>query len=314
MPAGPSPTPVRPARALVVLNARSGTGCEQARAEEIGGLCADAGLAAQVVLSESVEDLWQAIEHARAEGVQLVAAGGGDGTQSAVAARLAGTDCVQGVLPLGTLNHFAKDLGIPLKLEDAVRTLAQGRVQQVDVGEVNGRVFINNSSLGLYPQIVRERELQQFQLGKSKWAALASATLHATERPHGIAVRIATEGEEALRRTPFVFIGNNRYVMEGFSIGARNSLQGGELALYLARRRGRLALVELAVRALMKRLAQDEDFEVLTGQEFVISTRDARIRVATDGEVSMMDTPLQYRIRPGALRVMVPQQEVSSRA
>jgi diacylglycerol kinase family enzyme len=222
-----------------------------------------------------------------------------------VASKLAGTDLVQGVLPLGTLNHFAKDLGIPLKLEDAFRTLVEGRVQPVDVGEVNGRIFINNSSLGLYPQIVRERELQQLHLGKSKWRALASATLHATEQPHGIAVRIATEDDSALRRTPFVFIGNNRYVMEGFAIGARSSLQGGELALYLARRRGRLALVQLALRALLKRLEQDEDFEVLTGNEFVISTRDPRIRVATDGEVSMMDTPLHYRILPKALQVMV---------
>jgi diacylglycerol kinase family enzyme len=297
----------RPARALVVLNARSGTGCEEARAEEIRGLCAGHGLAAEVVLAQRVEELWDALEHARQAGIPLVAAGGGDGTQSAVASKLAGTDTVQGVLPLGTLNHFAKDLGIPLKLEDAVRTLAAGRVHEVDVGEVNGHVFINNSSLGLYPQIVRERELQQFHLGKSKWAALASATLHATERPHGIAVRIATEDDTALRRTPFVFIGNNRYVMEGFDIGARASLQGGELALYLARRRGRLALVQLAIRALLKRLEQDEDFEVLTGAEFVISTHDARIRVATDGEVNMMDTPLHYRIRPRALRVMVPQ-------
>lgn len=287
--------PSGPDRALVVLNARSGTGCEEARAEAIRGLCADAGLAAQVVLAQRVEDLWDALERARR-----------DGTQSAVAARLAGTDIVQGVLPLGTLNHFAKDLGIPLKLQDAIRTLVEGRVQQVDVGEVNGHVFINNSSLGLYPQIVRERELQQLRLGKSKWAALASATLRATERPHGIAVRIATEGEEALRRTPFVFIGNNRYVMEGFNIGARETLESGELALYLGRRRGRLGLVLLALRALMHRLEQSADFEMLAGAAFEITTRDKRIRVATDGEVGMMDTPLHYRIRPRALRVLAP--------
>lgn len=296
----------RPARVLVVLNARSGTGCEEARAEEIRGLCAANGLAAEVVLAQRIDECWDALQQARDAGIGLVAAGGGDGTQSAVASRLAGTEIVQGVLPLGTLNHFAKDLGIPPSLEDAVRTLAQGRVRQVDVGEVNGHVFINNSSLGLYPQIVRERELQQFHLGKSKWAALASATLHATGQPHGLAVRIATEDDTALRRTHFVFIGNNRYVMEGFDIGARSSLQDGELALYLARRRGRLALVRLAFRALLKRLQQAEDFEVLAGAEFVIDTRDARIRVATDGEVNMMDTPLRYRIRPGALRVMVP--------
>jgi diacylglycerol kinase family enzyme len=174
------------------------------------------------------------------------------------------------------------------------------------VGEVNGRVFINNSSIGLYPEIVRERELQQFHLGKSKWRALASATLHATEGRPGMAVKVDAEGEEQVRRTAFVFIGNNRYVMEGLAIGERSTLDAGELALYLGRRRGRWALVELALRALLKRLRQDEDFEMVTGSGFVIDTTRDRIRVATDGEVTMMDTPLRYRIRPRALKVMVP--------
>lgn len=293
-------------RALVLLNARSGAGSGPERGDEIAGLFAQAGVQADVVLAERPEDFGAAMERARAGGTRLVVAGGGDGTQAAVASWVAGTDCVQGVLPLGTLNHFAKDLGIPLALEDAVRTVAAGRVLQVDVGEVNGRVFINNSSLGLYPEIVRERELQRVRLGKSKWRALASATLRATQRPHGIAVRIESESEEQVRRTPFVFIGNNRYTMEGLDIGARETLQRGELALYLARRRGRLALLQLALRAIARRLDQAEDFEVVTGDAFVISTRDARIRVATDGEIAMIETPLRYRIRPGALRVLVP--------
>jgi len=290
----------------VLLNARSGTGSDQQQADTIRALFAAEGLEAEVLLAEDPRQLPAAIERARSAGTDLVVAGGGDGTQAAVASSLAGTDAVQGVLPLGTLNHFAKDLGIPMKLEDAVRTIAQGRTLQVDVGEVNGRIFINNSSLGLYPEIVRERELQRMRLGKSKWRALASATLRATQRSHGLAVRIASESEEQVRRTPFVFIGNNRYTMEGLDIGARASLQGGELALYLGRRRGRLALLKLALRALFKRLDQAEDFEVVTGQAFVISTTDARIRVATDGEIAMLDTPLHYRIRPAALRVMVP--------
>ncbi len=293
------------ARALVLLNARAGNGSRSELREPLAQQFAAAGVAAEIVLAEGGE-LVAAAERARDAGVGLVVAGGGDGTQAGVAGALAGSDCVQGVLPLGTLNHFARDLGIPAKLEEAVQVAAAGRTAQVDVGEVNGRVFINNSSLGLYPAIVRERELQQLVLGKSKWAALASATLRATERPHGIAVRVAAGEDEALRRTPFVFVGNNRYTMEGFRIGARDSLERGELALYLARRRGRLPLLQLALRALFKRLDQAEDFEMLCAPEFVIATRDARVRVATDGEVVMLDSPLHYRIRPRALRVRVP--------
>src|SRR5437764_4126415 len=188
------PRPVRirssfaPMRALVVLNARSGTGCTPERVDALRGQFAEAGVQAELVLAQGGEQMFEAVDRARDSGVEMVVAGGGDGTQSAVASRLVGTPLVQGVLPMGTLNHFAKDLGIPLKIEDAIRALASGRVREVDVGEVNGRVFINNSSLGLYPEIVRERELQQLHLGKSKWRALASATLHATQGRMGLAV------------------------------------------------------------------------------------------------------------------------------
>jgi diacylglycerol kinase family enzyme len=298
------PSPGAPA--LVVLNARSGAGCGPERAQQLRELIAAAGVPCQVLLARDGDELLQGVDRALAAGTRLVVAAGGDGTQSAVASRLVDTAVVQGVLPMGTLNHFAKDLGLPLKLEDAVRVLAEGRVLPVDVGEVNGRVFINNSSIGLYPRIVHERELQQLHLGKGKWRALASATLHATQGRPGLAVRVEAAGETELRRTPFVFIGNNRYTMEGFRIGGRDSLQRGELVLYMGRRSGRLGLVALALRALAGRLRQAEDFEMVPGPAFVVDTREPRMRVATDGEVAMMDTPLHYRVRPAALRVMVP--------
>jgi diacylglycerol kinase family enzyme len=293
-------------QALAILNARSGNGSDAARADEVRSLCAEAGLDTEIVLAEDGDAMLSAVQRARDSGIRLVIAGGGDGTQSAIASELVGSGIVQGVLPLGTLNHFARDLGIPLKLQDAIRTLVDGRVLDVDVGEVNGRIFINNSSLGLYPEIVRERELQQLRLGKSKWRALASATLHATQGRPAIAVRIDSEDEQHVRRTPFVFIGNNPYTMEGFRIGARESLQTGELALYMGRRQGRMGLLWMALRALAKRLDQADDFETVTGTCFVISTHRSRVRVAADGEVLMLDMPLRYSIRPRALQVMVP--------
>ena len=115
----------------------------------------------------------QLAAEARAVG-ELVVAGGGDGTLSAVAAALVGTDTALGVLPMGTLNHFAKDLGIPLKLEKAVQTLFTGKIARVDVGEVNGRIFLNNSSIGFYPRIVQARKREQ-RRGRSKWVAFAQA-------------------------------------------------------------------------------------------------------------------------------------------
>ena len=161
---------------------------------------------------------------AAVDGCARVVAGGGDGTISTVAALLAGTDKALAVLPLGTLNHFAKDLGLPLELEAAARVAATGRVVRVDVGEVNGRVFINNSSIGLYPRLVRRRQQQQDRLGRGKWAAFLFAGLSVLRRYPFLDVRLEADGRTFSRRTPFVFVGNNDYLMDGLQIGARARL------------------------------------------------------------------------------------------
>ena len=108
------------------------------------------------------------------------------------------------------------------------------------------------------------------------------------------------------RRTPFVFIGNNEYIMAGLSIGERSRLDGGTLSLYVAQRPGRLGLLRFAWRALRGELAQERDFDVMLAENLEISTRHKRLRVATDGEVTVMPTPLVYRIRRGALHVIAP--------
>ena len=248
-----------------------------------------------------------AAQDALDSGMPIVVAGGGDGTINAVASVLVGTGVAFGVLPLGTLNHFAKDVGIPLALGEAVANIAHGVRKKVDVGTVNGQIFLNNSSLGLYPDIVRDREKQQTRLGRGKWLAAAWATIGALRRYPFLSVRLTLDnGQLQARRTPFVFIGNNEYTMQGFSIGARARLDTGKLSLYVAQRPGRLGLLRLGWCALWGRLAQERDFDVLSAQSLDIETRHKRILDATDGEVTVMTTPLNYRIRPAALNVIVP--------
>jgi diacylglycerol kinase family enzyme len=268
--------------------------------------CRERGLGAQVLQVDGGQQLLAAADDAVKQGARLVIAGGGDGTVSAVASRLVDTEAALGVLPLGTLNHFAKDLGIPLGLDAAIDAIARGREVRVDVAEVNGHVFINNSSLGLYPDIVLDRERQRRRLGRGKWTALLSAALHAAHRYPVLSVRIGVNGEQLDRRSAFVFIGNNQYNMEGFEIGERAHLSGGELSLYMTQRTGRFGLLRLALRALTGRLRQARDFDMLTATELVVRTPQRQLRVATDGEVRLLQVPLNYRIRPGALRVMVP--------
>ena len=294
-------------RIVALLNAGSGTGHEESLPDTVGRLLASGGAKVEVRRIARGASIVDAVEAAKASRPDVLVAGGGDGTVSAVAAGLVDTPIVLGVLPLGTLNHFAKDLGIPLAPDAAARAIVAGRTTRVDVGEVNGRIFVNNSSLGLYPEIVRDRERQQRRLGRGKWPALAWATWAALRRKAFLDVTLRVDGRERSRRTPFVFVGNNEYRMEGFSIGERTgSLCDGMLSVYLTQRPGRLRLVTLALRALVGRLRQARDFEVLHVTDLVIASRHRKLEVATDGEINELRTPLHYRIRRACLEVAVP--------
>jgi len=223
---------------------------------------------------------------------------------------VAGTEKILGVLPLGTLNHFARDLHLPLHLEGAVRTIVERNIATVDVGEVNGRVFVNNSSLGIYPHIVHRRVAEQMRLRIGKRPAYIWATMHAFRRFPFLDLRIEVEGKTLRRETPFLFVGNNEYEMTGFRIGARRRLNAGKLGLYLTHRVGRWGLIRVALRALLGHLSQEKDFEAYLVDEAFVETRRHLILVATDGEVRWMELPLHYRSRPADLRVIVPRNPV----
>jgi len=290
----------------VIVNAGAGNPHVDDRSRELIALFRDGGIHADVRLARTGAELDSLVRAAVAEGPHMLVAAGGDGTISTAAAALAGTEIVLGVLPFGTLNHFAKDLGVPLDLQASVQCIVENNVIAVDVGEVNGRVFINNSSLGLYPDIVRDRERQQARLGRGKWRSLLWASLAVLRRFPFLTVRLEVESTSRDLITPVVFIGNNEYRMEGFDIGAREALTRGVLSIYIVRRQRRAALVWLSLAALLGRLEQARDFVSLTATELVIETPRRNILVATDGEVQPIRTPLHYRIRPLCLRVIVP--------
>jgi len=295
---------------VVIVNAGSGGGNDRALVDRLAGHFKAAGLHAEIELAHGGDEIITAVGNAVARRPPLIVAGGGDGTVSTVAAALVDTGIIFGVLPLGTLNHFAKDLGIPLELADAVAVLAHGEAGRVDVGEVNARIFVNNSSLGLYPDIVHDRERQQKRLRRGKWPAFVWATLSALRRYPFLVVALVVDGKEVLRKTPFVFIGNNEYRMDGFAIGERSGIEGGLLSLYVAQRPGRWRLLQLALRALTGRLRQARDFDAITATDIVVQSKRKRLRVATDGEVTVMTPPLHYRVRPASLIVMRPRTDL----
>ena len=246
------------------------------------------------------------MRRALADKPKLIVVGGGDGTLSSAASRLVGTDIALGILPLGTLNHFARDLHIPPDLAGAVTIIADGYTMKVDVGTVNDRVFINNSGLGLYPKMVRKRDAVRHRLGHGKWPAFVWAAFATLRRYPFMDIVLNVDGSDRSRRTPFVFIGNNRYLMEGFRIGERARLDAGELSLYAANRVSRLGLLGLSLRALFGRLDPARDFDVEHPKSVTIATPHKRVHVSADGEIFWMDTPLDYRLLPAALAVVVP--------
>jgi diacylglycerol kinase family enzyme len=293
----------------VVLNAH--LPATDALAERITAFCRSTGSEARVVIADGTR-LAAAARQLLADGETIVAAGGGDGTISTVGSVLVGGDATLGVLPLGTLNHFARDLRIPLTLEDAIAAITGGRVAHVDVGDVNGRFFINNSSVGLYPRLVWEREQRQRQ-GHPKWTAMAAAAWTVWRRYRRVTVIVNT-GTDAPTpvRTPFVFVGNNPYQLSGLKFGSRPVLDTGRLQVCMAPELSASGVVRVLGATLAGRLDSFDHFVSLETASLTIDARRPRLGVSLDGEIMVLPTPLRYRIRPAALRVAVPQEGASS--
>lgn len=299
--AATAPTP--PIPVIVNTGSRSGEDLDPEavrRAFAVHGRAADVHRVDADALDATVRGLLDA-------GASCVVAAGGDGTLNAVAARVIEHGrAVLGVLPVGTLNHFARDLGLPAELDAAAAVIAAGHVREIDVGDVNGRPFLNNSSLGLYARLVVERERLQRHRHLGKWPALAAAAWSVLRHPHTFSVVLHVDGRELRRRTPFVFVGNNDYVIEGPHAGVRTALDDGELAVYVLRPCGAWGLVALALRALAGRILDGRDLDRLRTTSFVVESHHRQARVARDGEVDVLDAPMHYRVRPRALRVFAP--------
>jgi YegS/Rv2252/BmrU family lipid kinase len=295
-------------KVAILLNAKAGQLnrrlCEQ-RAEEILAGCRERGIEATVHMCEGARLTSRARLLARS-GVDAVIAAGGDGTVSAVAAGLAdaGNDVALGVVPLGTLNHFAKDIGVPT-IETALDVVAAGHTERIDTGDVNGRVFINNSSIGLYPEMVVQREAEQRKRGARKWPAMIRAALRTLLRFPLLHVAIAFAGRVLSAHTPIVFVGNNEYERDVRALGTRRRLDRGRLSVYTVRATRRLHMFWVLLRAILRR-GKPADFEAHAVERADIVTAKRSLRVAIDGEVVRMKPPLTYRSRPGALRVLTP--------
>jgi diacylglycerol kinase family enzyme len=211
-----------------------------------------------------------------------------------------------GILPLGTLNHFARDLGIPTDLAEAAALIAGGAERRVDIAELNGRTFINNSAIGLYPLMVVDRDLQSKRLGRSKRLAMVVASVRTLIRFHHQRLTLTVNDSAERVDTPLLFVGNNDYQLELPGVGQREKLDDGMLCVLLMRKKTRAGFVAAMLRALAGRARRDDMVRLDGVERLRVGSARRHLSVSLDGEVMTVKPPLDYRIRKQALRVIAP--------
>lgn len=299
-------------RVVALINGRAGVLGQRSAGEVETGLqsCLSRhAVAAHIALVDG-EDLHMAVlgarERAEQGEIDAVIIGGGDGSVRIAASVLAETSVPLGIVPLGTRNHFAKDLGIPLQLDAAAAVIASGRIRAVDLAEVNGETFINNSSIGIYPYLVIDRERRRAHHKLAKWMAAVPAFFRMMRHFPRRRLRISAEGFARPYRTPCLFVGNNEYAMELFTARRRRRLDGGRLWFYVVKPREPIEFFWMVCRLCFGRIDPARDVDTFEVAEAEIGAKTSRLPVALDGDVRIMHTPLNYRSRPAALNVLVP--------
>ena len=265
----------------------------------------DSGVPAQIFPVSPGHGVHAVAQHAANDGYEVLVAAGGDGTVSGVAAAALGYGKKLGVLPMGTFNHFARDVGVPQDLEAAVNGLKSNRVMAVDIGSVNGRAFLNTSSIGLYPRLVLESETYR-RSGLARGIAVTVSAISTLREFRPVYLRLSTAEREWEGFTPFVFVGNNEYSIQGSRIGSRSSLDAGRLWVCTAFESTRLGFLSLAAKALLGHAIRDPDFHALSTKELWVDSKHPRLFVSVDGEVMQMRTPLRYAVHSRAVEVIVP--------
>ncbi|MGJ9420236.1 diacylglycerol/lipid kinase family protein [Massilia sp. CMS3.1] len=298
----------------VVLNAGSGHSETALRESTIRDVLGDAGRTCHL---EIVDDPAKLCDIARRMATQakenggVVVAAGGDGTINTVAHEAVRQGCLFGVLPQGTFNYFGRTHGIPEELDEAVRALLDARVTPVQIGMVNDRIFLVNASVGLYPQLLEAREEDKRQYGRSRIVAILSALKTTLGRYRPLRIAMDAEGITRKLRTPTLFVGNNRLQMEQVGMEPMSvALEEGELAAIAPRQVGKLGMLGLLLRGALGRLGDADNlvafsFKRLSVKHAALSPR-RRIKVATDGEVTHMRMPLEFRVVEGRLMLLKP--------
>jgi diacylglycerol kinase family enzyme len=249
------------------------------------------------------DSLQSSFDKAYQQGYRTFVAAGGDGTVNALASLLVNKmDVVMGVIPSGTLNHFAKDLGLAVEIDESVSRLAKGRSKLIDVGHINDKIFLNNSSIGIYAKVANVKRRTKVWLFRFILGILSGLWFIANPPSYNFKIKVG--GKTIQRNISIIFVGNNRYDLSGFGLSNRHSLSGGNLSIYVIRTINPFRLIAVSLNLLIGHINADY-FETYEAPELKINTRKKKLLVAYDGEVARLKTPILYSIAKKELRVIV---------
>ena len=295
---------------FIILNAASGHREAGDTRSIITRMMREAGREHHVRLVENPRDLADIARAVVAEANQVggaVVVAGGDGTINTVANAVLDSACPLGVLPSGTFNYFGRTHAIPEGTEDAVRMLLNASPQPVQVGLVNGRLFLVNASLGLYPKLLEDREAWKQQYGRSRLVALWAALVSVVRTHRQLQLELAKDGELAHWRTPTLFVGNNKLQLQQIGMVEADALDAGFLVAIAPRPVGTLALLWLALRGALGSLGEADNVRSFALRELDVRRsrkRSRRIKVAVDGEILQLQEPLRFQVSPQPLYLL----------
>jgi YegS/Rv2252/BmrU family lipid kinase len=274
-----------------------------AEVDALRAAAADASLDV-IELSRDV-DITAAVRDQLRRDVKVVIAAGGDGTIHHVMQGVGHTDATLGVLPIGSWNHFARDLGIPLDWRTALDVALNGSIRQIDTARLNDRFFVNNVSIGLYPELVARRE----ERGRDypRWKARMYAAYSTLRKYPHVTVVVESEFHQELIRTHVFMVSNNSYDLSRIGIEApRTNLGEGQLSVYWLPHTPRLQLMKFVARYLAGRVREVPGFRSFRTRRMRVQSSRSHLDVGIDGEVFTMQTPLVITIVPQSLLVRVP--------
>lgn len=296
----------------LIFNRRSGAGRGGEVAELAQRLCAEADRPLHLHNPGSPKRLEQkareALAAARADG-GVVAVAGGDGTLRSVAQLAADSGVVMAAVPTGTFNYFGRNYRIPEEPEGALRIALKGIPRAVDLGEVNGQVFLINASYGLYSRLIRVREAYSRHWGRNRVVAILSTLIGLLRRHPSLEVELSIGDQRQRVDTPMIFIGNNALQLRSVSLDVARCVQESRLAVVVMRPVRRWELLRLALRGLARQLEAEQSLDSFCADSLVISQRRRVVEVVLDGERLSLAMPLRFAIRRRALQLMVPAPE-----